>query len=300
MDKVVKKNKLSMRHREWVSGYLFLVPNFLGFFFFMLVPIIMGFVISFTNYDGFRQFDFVGLDNYKYMFQDEYFNVSLKNNILFTFVTVPTTIVLATLLAVGINAVGRGSTLLRTMFFFPYISSMVAVGIVWSILFNPSHGPINALLIDLGINNPPRWLASTDTALWTVMIVTIWKQAGYFMIILLAGLKNIPEHLYEAANIDGANCFVKFFKITLPMLSPITFMVTVLSVIQSFQVFDLINIMTKGGPGRATNVIVYRIYQEGFMYMRYGYASAMAYFLFFIILIFTLVQFKGQKKWVNY
>lgn len=152
----------------------------------------------------------------------------------------------------------------------------------------------------LGVANPPQWLSATKTALGSVMVVAIWKQAGYYMIIILAGLQSIPSQLYEAASIDGANSVEKFFKITLPMLSPTMFMVTILSIINSFQVFDLVNIMTQGGPGRSTNVLVYRIYQEGFQKLQFGYASAMAYFLFIIIMVITLIQFRGQKKWVNY
>ena len=286
--------------KKYSKGYLFLLPNFLGFFFFMLIPIFMGAGISLTDYDGFKQLNFVGLENYMNLFKDEYFIVSLKNNFLYTAVTVPGTVIIAILLAVALNSEIKGHQIFKTFFFFPSISSMVAVGIVWAVLFNPSRGPINGFLEFIGIDTPPLWLASTDTALWSVMIVAIWKQGGYYMVMVLAGLQSIPKQLYEAADIDGANKVVKFFKITLPMLSPITFMVTILTIISSFQVFDLINVMTKGGPGRATNVLVYRIYQEGFNYMRYGYASAMAYFLFVIILIITLIQFRGQKKWVNY
>jgi multiple sugar transport system permease protein len=286
--------------KKYSKGYLFLLPNFLGFFFFMLIPIFMGAGISLTDYDGFKQLNFVGLENYINLFKDEYFIVSLKNNFLYTAVTVPGTVIIAILLAVALNSEIKGHQIFKTFFFFPSISSMVAVGIVWAVLFNPSRGPINGFLEFIGIDTPPLWLASTDTALWSVMIVAIWKQVGYYMVMVLAGLQSIPKQLYEAADIDGANKVVKFFKITLPMLSPITFMVTILTIISSFQVFDLINVMTKGGPGRATNVLVYRIYQEGFNYMRYGYASAMAYFLFVIILIITLIQFRGQKKWVNY
>lgn len=148
--------------------------------------------------------------------------------------------------------------------------------------------------------NPPMWLSSTKTALFSVMLVAIWKQSGYYMIIILAGLQSVPTQLYEAASIDGADGIKKFFKITLPMLSPTMFMVLILSIINSFQVFDLINIMTDGGPGRSTNVLVYRIYQEGFQKLQFGYASAMAYFLFVIIMVITLIQFREQKKWVSY
>lgn len=293
----MKKNH---KIRKYIKGYLFILPNFIGFFVFMALPIIMGLVISFTDYNGFSQFNFVGLRNYIDMFRDEYFTVSLKNNLVYTLVTVPGTIVFALLLAVGVNKGIKGSSLFKTMFFLPNISSMVAVGIVWAMIFNPTQGPLNQMLMALGVTNPPQWLSSTKTALGSVMVVAIWKQAGYYMIIILAGLQSIPGQLYEAASIDGANSVEKFFKITLPMLSPTMFMVTILSIINSFQVFDLVNIMTQGGPGRSTNVLVYRIYQEGFQKLQFGYASAMAYFLFIIIMVITLIQFRGQKKWVNY
>lgn len=177
---------------------------------------------------------------------------------------------------------------------------MVAVGIVWSLIFNPSRGPINQFLMSLGVSNPPSWLASSNTALMTVVFVAAWKNAGYYMVMFMGGLKSIPDHLYEAAQIDGANKWQQFWNVTWPMLSPTTFMVTILGIINSFQVFDIISVMTQGGPGRATNVLVYRIYQEGFVNMRFGYASSMAYFLFLIILTITFIQFRGQKKWVNY
>ena len=286
--------------RQWLAGYLFILPNFIGFFIFMLIPIIMGFVISLTNYDGFKKFEFVGLSNYLKLFTDEYFQISLRNNVLFTLITVPSTIVIALLLAVALNTGLKGTSVFRTLFFFPTITSMVAVGIVWSMMFHPTRGPINQLLMSMGMTNPPQWLVSTKLALYSVMIVAVWKQAGYYMVMLLAGLQAIPKYLYESAEIDGANAVQRFFKITLPMLSPTMFLVTIMSIINSFQVFDLISVMTEGGPGRSTNVLVYRIYQEGFKYLRFGYGSAMAYVLFLIIMIVTLIQFRGQKNWVTY
>lgn len=293
----MKKNKFK---QEYLWGYLFILPNFIGFMIFLAVPIVIGFIYSLTSYNGFNQFNFVGLDNYINMFKDEYFLVSLKNNLIYTMLSVPATIALALMLAVILNSRVWGGSYFKTVFFFPTITSMVAVGIVWSVLFNPQQGPINNFLRSIGIIDPPLWLASTKTALLSVIIVAVWKSTGYYMVMILAGLQTIPESLYESANIDGANFFRKFWSITLPMLSPTMFLVTILSIINSFQVFDLISVMTNGGPGRATNVLVYRIYQEGFVYLRHGYASAMAYFLFFIILIITMIQFRGQKKWVSY
>lgn len=295
-----KKHLLNGRVIGYLKGYLFLLPSFAGLLTFVLIPILMGFIISFTNYDGYKKLDFVGLNNYIHMFQDDYVLTSLKNNVIYTAVTVPATMIISLLLALALNMGMKGSTFFRTMIFFPTISSMVAVGIVWSLLFNPVQGPVNQLLMAVGIESPPRWLASTTWALWAIMIVAVWKQAGYYMVIFLSGLQAIPRQLYESAQIDGANSVVRFFKITLPMLSPTTFMVLILSIIGSFQVFDLVSIMTDGGPGRATNVLVYRIYQEGFEYSKMGYASAIAYFLFLIIFVITLIQFRGQQKWVTY
>lgn len=292
--------KVKYRKSEVISGYLFILPSLVIFITFMIIPIFMGLYISLTDYDGFKTMNFVGLQNYAAMFKDSYFLVSFKNNIVYTLFTVPGTLILSLLLAVAVNKGIRGSSVFKTVFFFPYITSMVAVGIIWTLLFNPTVGPINNFLKSIGIANPPGWLLSTKSALPAVMIVTVWKWAGYYMIIFLAGLQGIPKQLYEASEVDGASGLTKFFHITLPLLSPTTFLILILLIINSFQVFDLINIMTEGGPGRATNVLVYRIYQEGFKYMHFGYASAEAYFLFAIILIITGIQFWGQKKWVVY
>jgi multiple sugar transport system permease protein len=204
------------------------------------------------------------------------------------------------LIAVVLNTKLKGADIFKTLIFFPTISSLVAVGIVWSILFDPAKGIINQIIVSLGIKTPPQWLLSSKTALVSIMIVAVWKTAGYYMVMFLGGLKQIPNQLYEAAGIDGAGIIRQFFNITVPMLSPVIFMVTILTIISSFQVYDLIAVMTAGGPGRATNVLVYRIYQEGFNYLRFGYASSMAYFLFLLIMIVTLIQFQGQKKWVTY
>ena len=292
--------KVKYRKSEVISGYLFILPSLVIFITFMIIPIFMGLYISLTDYDGFKTMNFVGLQNYAAMFKDSYFLVSFKNNIVYTLFTVPGTLILSLLLAVAVNKGIKGSSVFKTVFFFPYITSMVAVGIIWTLLFNPTVGPINNFIKSIGIANPPGWLLSTKSALPAVMIVTVWKWAGYYMIIFLAGLQGIPKQLYEASEVDGASGLTKFFHITLPLLSPTTFLILILLIINSFQVFDLINIMTEGGPGRATNVLVYRIYQEGFKYMHFGYASAEAYFLFAIILIITGIQFWGQKKWVVY
>jgi multiple sugar transport system permease protein/alpha-1,4-digalacturonate transport system permease protein len=290
-----------MRRKKAAVGYLYLLPNFIGFFLFTALPVFAGLVISFTNYTGFRNAVFVGVSNYIKMFGDTQFIAALKNNIVYSLTSVPFTMLAALLMALALNRKLFLGDLFKTLYFFPNLTSTVAVSCVFMLLFEPNNGPVNHVLALAGIpaENLPGWFFSTKTALITVVIVVVWKQAGYYMIMFLAGLKNIPTHLYEAARIDGANKWQCFCYVTWPMLSTTTFMVTILSIIASFQVFDIINLTTRGGPGRATTVLVYRIYREAFRDWQMGYASAIAYFLFLVILLVTLIQWQGQKKWVN-
>ncbi len=294
--------KKGLRKREALTGFFFLLPNLLGFFAFTAFPVLAGLLLSFTDYDGFtfKNMHWVGISNFIKLFQDDYFIISFKNNLIYTATSVPLTLFFSLLLALALNRKTPLGGMFKTVYFFPTITSMVAIAIVWTLLFHPTMGPINNFLRAMGMQNPPGWLASSKWALATVVTVSVWKYAGYYMIMILAGLQTIPGHLYESSEIDGASILQRFLYITWPMLSPTMFMVTILSIINSFQVFDLVYIMTEGGPGSSTNVLVFRIYQEGFKYTRFGYASAMAYFLFLVIFIITLLQFRGQKKWVNY
>jgi multiple sugar transport system permease protein/alpha-1,4-digalacturonate transport system permease protein len=296
------KRTMSLSERqEALAGYLYILPNFLGFLIFTGAPIVIGLLISFTNYSGFEGASFVGITNYIKMFRDSQFLSALKNNIFYSAASVPLTMLTALLLALMLNRGVPGGGLFKTLYFFPNLTSMVAVSCVAMLLFEPVKGPLNQMLMAVGVPeaNLPQWFFSTKSALMTVVITVVWKQCGYYMIMFMAGLKNISPNLYEAARIDGANAWHCFCHVTWPMLSPTTFMVTILSIIGSFQVFDIINVTTKGGPGRATTVIVFRIYREAFNNWKMGYASAMAYFLFVIILIVTLIQWNGQKRWVN-
>ncbi|MCH3971185.1 MAG: sugar ABC transporter permease [Oscillospiraceae bacterium] len=288
----------STQKREWRSGIFFLLPNIGFFFLFTFIPIIVGLILSFTNYNGFnlQTMKFVGLRNFIELFQDDYFLVALRNTLVYTLVSVPLTLLCALLLALALTAPLPGKGMFKTVFYFPSITAMVAVAIVWGMMFNPTGGPINNFLTSIGVQNPPGWIVSTKWSMFSVVIVSVWKNAGYYMIMILSGLLSIPSDCYEAAKIDGAHGWKKFWYITWPLLSPTMFMVTILAVISSFQVFDLVYVMTQGGPGDSTSVLVYRIYQEGFKNMNMGYASAMAYFLFLIILIFTLIQFRSQKQ----
>lgn len=296
---IMKSAKAAVR-RSRLIGYGFLLPNIIGFAVFILFPVIASFGMSFTEWNGFGEIRFIGLDNYIKLWSDESFRISFLNSIIMTVVTVPATLFLAIVAAVALNKGIRGIKFFRTALFLPHITSTIAVAVVWQLLFNPTMGPINGFLQSIGIDNPPGWFASSQWALISVIIVNIWHSVGYYMILYLAGLQGIPADLYEAAELDGAGAFVRFRKITLPMLSPVIFFTIIIGIINSFKVFDLIYVLTQGGPGRATRVLVYDIYYTAFQRYEYGYASSMAYVLFALILIITLIQFRGQKKWVNY
>ena len=278
---------------------LFLLPNLLGFLVFIVYPVLKSLYISFFNWDGLGTKEFIGLENYLPLLSDSTFRVSYWNNIHYTVVTVPLSIILGILIAMLMNVRMKGIQVFRVIYFLPQITSMIAIGIVWTTVL-ANYGPINQFLMTLGMENPPQWLSSSDWALISVEMVSIWRSMGYNAVILLAGLQGINAELYEAAKIDGAGAFRRFFSITLPMLSPTIFLCLVMQLIGSFKVFDTIMSMTQGGPGRATNVLTYYIYQKAFVDWKFGYASAVAYVLFAIIMILTLIQFVGQKKWVNY
>jgi multiple sugar transport system permease protein len=285
-----------LEKREWLTGYLFLLPNFIGFVVLMLAPIFIAAGMSFTMYDGFHTPILTGFKNYAMMFRDDYFRISFRNNMVYMLTTVPSIIVISFFVAVTLN----NSILrpLRVMFFFPHITSNTAIAIVWAALFSPHFGPVNVLLSWLGVKYPPLWLASSKWALWAVIITVIWKNIGYYMVLFLAGLQGIPGYLYEAAEMDGASRRKMISLITLPLMTPTIFLCTVMCIINSFQVFDLIFQMTSGGPGRSTNVLVYRVYQEAFKNYNFGYGSAISMFLFVMIFLVTLIQFGIQKKWV--
>lgn len=300
---MVKKGMvISKRHvRQNLIGWCFILPSLIASALFMFLPILFGFWYSLTDYTGLSgDYNFIGFANYVKMFQDRYFKVSIKNNCIYAVWYSVLTMFVSLLLASLLNRLSRCRKFFRIAFFLPYISSMVSVAIIWKMIFNPQGGPLNTVLAQLGVSEPPQWLASTTWALYAVIIVSVWKNAGYYMMIFLAGLQNVPDSLYEAAALDGAGGWQKYFRITLPLISPTIFLNMILVTISSFQVFDLISVMTDGGPGMSTNVLAFRIYQEGFRQMHMGYASAIAYFLFAIILGITLVQFAVQKYWVNY
>ena len=293
------KQKRALRTN--LIGYSFVIPNFIGYFIFIFLPVCFSFILSVMKWDGSNvPMVFVGLQNFQKLFHDSTFIISLKNTLWYAVFTVPLTLVASLLIAVLLNSKIKGIVVYRTAFFFPYVASLVAVGAVWNMLFQPEFGPINEFLRFIGMQNPPKWCASTDWAMWVIIIVSVWKYMGYYMIVYLAALQGIAKDLYEAAEIDGATGFKKLRYITIPMLTPTTFFVVIMLTIQCFKVFDLIYVMTGGGPGRSTNVLVNHIYNAAFVDFKFGYASASALVLFAIVLVITLIQMKGEKKFTDF
>jgi len=301
MASTVKKQQGNgaLSKHENLIGWVFLSLNFVGYVLFKLIPIVVALVLSFCEWNfisGWKGIKFVGLENYGQLFHDEVFLVSLRNTIFYVIATVPIAIFLALIFGVILNDKVYFKSILRLMFYLPNISSMVAVSVVWMVLFLPSYGPINEFLRGIGIANPPRWLNASSTSLLSIAIVGVWQVLGYNIIIVLAGLQGIPESLYEAAEMDGANAMWKFFKITIPSLSSTLFFLTMISFIRSFQVFTPVQVMTAGGPGTSSSVIVYYIYTTAFQYNNIGYASSMSWILFFIVFIFAAARMMLVNK----
>ena len=297
-------NKKSSRaaRKEFLVGMGFIVPSLLGFLVFTFIPVIISFVLSFSNWNfmqGWGAIKFNGLSNYFRLFSDEWFLNSYKNNILFTAVTVPVLIGLGLVMASIINKYIYGGAAVRTMIFIPYIASVVAVCTVWMVLLQPSYGPVNQALKAFGVENPPGWLADFKWSLPSIMIIYIWQQVGYYSIVFLAGLKGLPEDVYEAAKVDGASPVRQFFSITIPLISPTTFFLTIMGIIGSFKVFDQISVLTQGGPGSSSSVMAYYVYRTAFDYFDMGYANTLAWALFVLVFLVTLIQWKLQDRFEN-
>lgn len=298
----MKSGSVSIRRAERRSGYLFILPNILLFSLFTLFPLVFTFILSFAEWDGIHALKLIGFDNFINLFtgnRSDRFLKSLSNTFIYTIGTVPLIVIFSLLIAMLLNQNIRGRSFFRTIFFLPNITSMVAIGLVWGAIFAPQLGPINNVLRSLGIENPPGWHTATNTALITIMIVRIWQAVGFFSIIYLAGLQGIPEELYEAAIIDGTNNWQRFFHITFPMLTPTTFFIVIISILASFKVWDLVYVMTSGGPGYSTNVLVYVITLFGFGLNQYGLAAAVSVILFLIIASLTIFQYRVQNRYLR-
>lgn len=288
--------------KENLAGYLFVGPMFIGTSILVLFPIISSLALSFTDWNfvsGYQNASFIGLENFKTLLTNDLFKKSLINNFILV-LAIPITLIFSLSLAVIINRYVYLRDFFKVVYFMPFISSIVAVAVVFQVLFHPSKGPINQLLISLGVENPPGWIADITYALPSVMIIMIWTGIGFNLIIYLAGLQNVPKELYEAAEIDGASAWYQFTKITIPLVSSTTFLLLITGIISSFKVFDLIIVLTDGGPANSTLTPVVYLYQQAFLELKTGYASSISLVMFILILIITYAQFIGQKKWVNY
>ena len=281
-----------------ITAYSFIAPNFIGFAVFTLVPIVMAVGLSFMDWNGsgVQKPAFTGLANYVRLFQDRQFIEAFFNTIIYTAATVPFMMFLALLLAIVLNQKIFLRGFFRTVSFFPYVASLVAVAAVWNALFSPTVGPINQMLMALGIKNPPGWAMDAHWAMITLILFSLWKNAGYYMVMYLAGLQGINPELYEAASLDGANGVQKFFRITIPQLGHTTFLVMIMVTIQCFKVYDIVLMITNGGPGTKTQVLVFYIYNVAFNDWNLGYASAISMVLFLLVLSVTLVMFRREKK----
>ena len=312
----VKKVRYKMgklERKNTLIAYSFLAPNFIGFAVFTLVPVICAIALSLFEWNGgdISRMKYVGLDNYATIFATkkvaekgiEYFfnradlGIALKNTVYYTIVTVPLTIACALALALLLNKI-KGAVFFRTVFFFPYVSSMVAICVCWSFMLM-KNGPVNQIIMALGIDFNKGWTADSTMAIWAIILVSVWRNMGYYMVLYLAALQGIPREKMEAATVDGAGKWKQFLPVTLPQLKPTTFFVSVMMVISCFKIYDVVAIMTEGGPGRSTKMLVTYIYDEAFVKIRYGQASAISMVLLVIVLLITIIQFSSEKKFSN-
>ncbi|GCE51380.1 multiple sugar transport system permease protein [Thermosporothrix hazakensis] len=295
----VHRNRWRRTLSEAFWGGFFLLPQLIGLVTFSLIPLVIVLWLSLVHWDGLGEVQFVGLQNFIDQLSDPNLRIAFVNTTIYTLITVPGGILLALLVALGLNKV-RGKTIYRIIYFMPVVTSSVATGVIWLWLLNSDAGFINVLLRSWFNIEGPAWLIDAHWVIPSISIVSIWSSLGSNMVIFLAGLQNIPSTYIEAARIDGANRFQLFWKVTLPLLSPTLFFITVLSIISSFQVFDQTFVMTQGGPDKASYTIVYHIYNLSFRQFTFGPASASAMILFAVLLVLTLIQFAFQKRWVNY
>ncbi|WP_207947676.1 carbohydrate ABC transporter permease [Occultella glacieicola] len=286
--------------RQNLAGWLFVGPVILGVLAFQIGPVIASLGVSMTNWTGLNEPDFLGLGNFVALFTtDTRFYTTLLNTAIFTVAMVALSIAIGLALAVLCNQRIRGVGVFRTLYYSPAITNVVAIGFVWFWLYEPNNGLINSVLRGVGISGP-AWLSDPSTALIAVIIVALWQGVGYPMVILLAGLQSIDKSLLEAATVDGASNWLRFWRVTFPLLTPSIFFLTIMQFISSFQVFGIIYVMTSGGPNNATSVLIFEIYQVAFAQGRLGYASAMGWVLFLIVGLVTVFQWKMEKRWVHY
>ncbi len=301
MDNTVdlKKKRKERDRKRLMVAYSFIAPNFIGFAVFTLIPVVCAFVLAFLKWDGNNPMQFVGLENFKRLANDSMFWASLRNTIIYCVGTVPLTMIASLGLAIILNQKIKARGFFRTVAFFPYVASLVAITAVWTMIFHPTKGPVNAILYYVfHMKTLPNWFGK-DLILVTLILFSVWKYMGYYMVIYLAGLQGVSGELYEAASLDGAGSWEKFRYVTWPQLRPTTFFVVVMLTINCFKVYDIAIMLAGGGDGRlgsSSTVLVYYIYQKAFAEWDLGYSSAIAMVLFLLVLIITLIQFRGNAR----
>jgi multiple sugar transport system permease protein len=292
-DTTPRRRALSARHREWIAGYLFVAPDFLGLLIFVGVPMLLALTIGFFRVDGFGSFSFVGFGNYHRMVIDPLFWQSIRVTAVYVVLLVPALYVTGLGLALLVQRTNRFNTVMRSMFFAPQMVSLVVIAVIWQFLSADKFGLLARLFALFGLGGVSL-LGNPGLALYTTVFVTVWFLMGFYMVIFLGGLQDIPQQYYEAARIDGATAVQRFWHITLPLLKPTSFFVLLVSLVAAVagsQAFDLIFVMTKGGPANATAVMIIYIYQQAFQYSDFGYAAAMASILVVILLLLTAMLF---------
>ncbi|HEY0753764.1 MAG TPA: sugar ABC transporter permease [Ktedonobacteraceae bacterium] len=296
-----RRKRTKQQRQEIITAYLFLAPALLLFLIFIAGPFLGAFTLSLFSWDMFTSPQFVGLANYAKLLTDISARTALANTAIFTFWSLVLHLICGMLLALAINrAISRAlQYFLRTVYFFPLIMSWAAVALMWLYLLDPNFGIINFYLGKLGLPTP-NWLVNSSTALPALIFVDLWRTLGFTFVILLAGLSSVPAHFYEAARLDGANVWQRFWRITIPLMSPTLLFTSVITIVGAFQIFDPMFIMTNGGPGIATLSIVLYIYQTGFQSFQMGYASTLALVVFFVIMLLTVFQLGISRYWVHY
>ena len=298
------KAPLSQATRNTLWAWAFILPCFLGLLVFTYIPTIASLGLSFSYWDLLGSPQWVGLENYETLLNDPLFWKTFGNTWFFVLISGTCEIILGLTLALLLDKALKGQKWFRTAFFMPYITPMVSVAIVWGWVYDPEYGILNALLLQSGLlslltqGQPIAWLYDPNTAMWAIILLRIWKNVGYNLIIFLAGLQAVPVSLYESAHLDGASPLKTLFQITLPMITPTLFFVLMITLINAFQAFDSIYLLTQGGPAHSTDVMVYWLFKNAFEFYKIGPASAIAYMVFIVILALTLIQWQLRKRWV--
>ena len=292
----MKKNKIAASKSRW--GIIFILPQLISLICLGIIPVVIAFVLSFFEWNGFTLPEFVGFDNFRWIIQDSDTLVAIKNTVIYAVIYVPCSIGLALFLAILLNK-AFGKMFYRAVFFLPQVVTSVGIAVVWSWIYQPQFGILNMMLKVIGIEGR-EWLRDPKTAMGAVIVMSIWWGLGYNIVLFLAGLQNVPRTYVEAAMIDGATPLQIFYRITVPLVSPTTLFVTITTMINAFQVFDQMFLLTQGGPAKKTYTLAIHIYQTAFKKFELGRASTVALIMFVVVVLISVIQFKLSDRWVHY